>query len=277
MVIFVIVTISLPPLSDIYSVDAATPFFANDAFTQNGIEWCEENLSLYQILGNKFFDHHKHSIESRVCVSLYNDPLWTYNGPDRYEKLIEKSRYYVALEIAESAEEAQTGVVDPTPAMTRENKTEVKEEIKEPVCKPGEILIDGKCSTTEIQTPEGGGCLIATATYGSELSPQVQLLRETRDNTLLQTDSGSSFMELFNKIYYSFSPTIADWERQNYAFKESVKITITPLLMSLSILNHVDIDSEQEMLGYGIGIILMNVGMYFVAPAILISKIRTKF
>lgn len=268
IVILVIVTVVFIPLFGIYSVDAATPFFANDAFTQNGIEWCEENLSLYQILGNKFFDHHKHSIESRVCVSLYNDTLWTYDGPDRYEKLIEKSRYYVALEIAESAEESQTGVVDPTPAMTRENKTEVKEETKEPPKQNNEEIVN--------QQSPGGGCLVATAAYGSELSSQVQLLRETRDNILLQTNSGSSFMELFNKFYYSFSPTIADWERQNSTFKESVKITITPLLMSLSILNHVEIDSEEEMLIYGIGIIFMNVGMYFVAPAILISKIRIK-
>ncbi|MCH7941458.1 MAG: hypothetical protein IH842_05840, partial [Thaumarchaeota archaeon] len=52
---------------------------------------------------------------------------------------------------------------------------------------------------------------------------------------------------------------------------------ITPLLASLSILNYVDIDSESEMLGFGIGIILMNIGMYFVAPAMIIVKIRGKF
>jgi peptidyl-prolyl cis-trans isomerase B (cyclophilin B) len=46
------------------------------------------------------------------------------------------------------------------------------------------------------------------------------------------------------------------------------------MLSSLSILNYVDIDSESEMLSYGIGIILMNVGMYFAAPAIIIYKIR---
>ena len=120
-----------------------------------------------------------------------------------------------------------------------------------------------------------GGCLIATATYGSELAPQVQLLREIRDNTVLQTQSGTSFMTAFNQFYYSFSPAIADYERENPAFKEAVKITLTPLLTSLTLLQHADIDSEYDMLGYGIGIILLNVGMYFVAPAVLIMKIRS--
>ncbi len=123
------------------------------------------------------------------------------------------------------------------------------------------------------QEIEVGGCLIATATFGSELAPQVQQLRELRDNTILNTFSGTSFMTSFNQIYYSFSPTIADIERQNPLFKEAVKIAISPMLSSLSILNYVNIDSEQEMLGYGIGIIFMNIGMYFIAPIFLIYKI----
>jgi hypothetical protein len=122
-----------------------------------------------------------------------------------------------------------------------------------------------------------GGCLIATAAFGSELAPQVQLLREVRDNVLFSTSSGTTFMSTFNGLYYSFSPTVADWERQNPAFKEVVKTTITPMLSTLSILNYVDIDSEQEMLGYGISIILLNIGMYFVAPALVILKIKSKF
>jgi hypothetical protein len=121
---------------------------------------------------------------------------------------------------------------------------------------------------------DGGGCLIATATYGSELSSQVQQLRELRDNSLLKTKFGSSFMVGFNEFYYSFSPTIADWERQNPIFKEAVKLAITPMISSLSILNYVDIDSEEEILGYGVGVILLNIGMYFVTPMIIITKIR---
>jgi hypothetical protein len=121
-----------------------------------------------------------------------------------------------------------------------------------------------------------GGCLIATAAFGSEMAPQVQFLRELRDNTVLQTESGASFMSGFNQFYYSFSPAIADYERQNPVFKEVVKITLTPLLMSLTLLQYADIDSEPEMLGYGISVILLNIGMYFVAPAVMIMMVRKK-
>lgn len=139
------------------------------------------------------------------------------------------------------------------------------------------IVADGKAVEKGASPiPTGKGCLIATAAFGSELSPQVQLLREVRDNVLFSTNSGTGFMSAFNTIYYSFSPTVADWERDSPVFKEAVKAAITPMLSTLSILNYADIDSEQEMLGYGIGIILLNVGMYFAVPAIVILKIKSR-
>ena len=142
-----------------------------------------------------------------------------------------------------------------------------------------QIIVDAKAKPEPESLPpvRVGGCLIATASYGSELAPQVQQLRELRDNTVLQTESGSAFMAGFNQFYYSFSPTIADYERENQVFKEAVKLTLTPLLTSLTLLQYVDIDSEHEMLGYGIAIILLNIGMYFIAPAILITKIRSLY
>ena len=123
---------------------------------------------------------------------------------------------------------------------------------------------------------EGGGCLIATAAYGSEMAPQVQFLREIRDGKVMTTQSGTAFMTGFNQFYYSFSPAVADYERENPVFKEAVKVTLTPMLTSLTLLNYVDVDSEQEILGYGIGIILLNIGMYFVAPAAAIIAIKNR-
>jgi hypothetical protein len=122
----------------------------------------------------------------------------------------------------------------------------------------------------------GGGCLIATAAYGSELAPQVQQLREIRDNLLLKTESGQLFMNSFNDVYYSFSPVIADYERENPIFKQIVKTTITPMISSLSILSLSD-DSEFTMVGLGISVIMLNIGMYFIAPAVVIMKLKKKF
>ena len=169
----------------------------------------------------------------------------------------------------EVPEPTQTEVVDEEPEVDEEPVMESSQ----PVCGPGTELKNNVCVAEQ---QKGGGCLIATAAFGSEMAPQVQFLREIRDNTVLQTQSGSTFMTGFNQFYYSFSPTIADYERENSAFKETVKIAITPMLTSLAILNYVDIDSEEEMLGYGIGIILLNIGMYFVAPAIIIIKIKNR-
>ena len=122
----------------------------------------------------------------------------------------------------------------------------------------------------------GGGCLIATATFDSELAPQVQQLRELRDNKILQTRSGAGFMTFFNNFYYSFSPQVADMEREYPLFKEAVKIGITPLLLSFSLLNNVDMNSEFNIIVYGSSVIVLNLGMYFVAPALIVMRVSKR-
>jgi len=149
---------------------------------------------------------------------------------------------------------------------------EVVEEVMEEEVMEEEV-VEEEVMEEEVVEEEGGGCLIATATFGSEMAPQVQQLRELRDNTILSTESGSAFMTGFNQFYYSFSPMVADLERENPMFKEVMKIALTPMLSSLSLLNYVDIDSEQEMLGYGISLILLNIGMYAGIPAFGILKL----
>ena len=51
-------------------------------------------------------------------------------------------------------------------------------------------------------------------------------------------------MGAFNDIYYSFSPVIADYERENPLFKEAVKIAITPMISSLSLMDNANSESE---------------------------------
>jgi hypothetical protein len=290
---------------------------------EKGIQWCEEEFARYDAMGEPLFLKNNHyTIEARACANLFKDSLWDYQGQDRVEKLIERSKFYVLAEIEESKEEAKKLVDDPTPtevdptllAIEQWKSGEIsKEELEKKLDELGwssqqidELEKTKPVSEEEMQeledekndesiitvvpkkqedektvtADEGGGCLIATAVFGSEISPQVQNLREIRDAVLLNTKSGTAFMTGFNQIYYLFSPTIADFERENSAFKELVKVTITPLLTTLSILNYVEIDSEAEMLGYGISIISLNVGMYFLIPTLLIIKLKrrkTKF
>ena len=135
-----------------------------------------------------------------------------------------------------------------------------------------EMMDDTMMDDASAADEETGGCLIATAAFGSELAPQVQQLRELRDNTVLATESGTAFMSGFNSIYYTFSPAVADLERENPAFRETVKVALTPMLSTLSLLNHADIDTETEMLGYGISVVLLNLGMYVGIPAFAILK-----
>ena len=128
-------------------------------------------------------------------------------------------------------------------------------------------------NSSEPATSEGG-CLIATATYGSEMAPQVQQLRELRDNQLLNTASGTAFMGAFNDVYYSFSPIIADYERENPYFKEAVKIAITPMISSLSLMENAN--SESKIISLGLSVIVLNIGMYLGIPAIVVIGIRKR-
>ena len=146
------------------------------------------------------------------------------------------------------------------------------------ICGPGTESVNGVCQVIKAEEPEeseGGGCLIATAAYGSELAPQVQMLREIRDNQLMNTESGSAFMTTFNEAYYSFSPYIADLERESPIFKEIVKAGLTPMLSTLTIMESAE--TESEVLGLGLSVIALNLAMYLGAPAIVIVGIRKKF
>lgn len=126
-----------------------------------------------------------------------------------------------------------------------------------------------KSQQTQSPGQPGGGCLIATAAYGSELAPQVQFLREIRDNTVMSTSSGAAFMSGFNQLYYSFSPTVADWERESPVVQQAVKLFITPMLSTLHIMTLAEDGNEAQVFGLGLSVIALNLGMYIAAPTAL--------
>jgi peptide/nickel transport system substrate-binding protein len=93
----------------------------------------------------------------------------------------------------------------------------------------GESSTAGQKTTTTTETTKPSGCLIATAAFGSELTPQVQYLRNFREHYILSTASGSAFMNVFNTVYYSFSPQVADYERGQPWLQATVKTALYPL------------------------------------------------
>ena len=231
-------------------------------------EWFDDNYpeydSIEQAVGLEVED--SDLVIPAPFVDESKDPqsyIDRYNNETSYKEWFDDN--YPEYDSIEHA----VGLEDPEKVEESETKEPVDEKEVFGECGEGTSLVDGVCKPNE---SNGGGCLIATAAYGSEMAPQVQLLREIRDNQLMNTNSGVSFMSGFNQVYYSFSPAIADMERENPLFKEMVKITITPMLASLSIMSVAE--SESEVLGYGIGVILMNLGMYVGIPAIVIYKSR---
>jgi peptide/nickel transport system substrate-binding protein len=92
------------------------------------------------------------------------------------------------------------------------------------------VVLQGGGEPVPQPPQQPSGCLIATAAFGSELTPQVQYLRNFRDHYVLSTASGSAFMNTFNSIYYSFSPQVADYEREQPWLQATVKTALYPLL-----------------------------------------------
>lgn len=123
-------------------------------------------------------------------------------------------------------------------------------------------------------TDGGGGCLIATAAFGSELTPQVQFLRDFRDSHILSTAAGSSFMSVFNTWYYSFSPHVADYEREQPWLQSTVKVLIYPLLGILTVSEkaYASIPGEYGAVTAGVVASSMMGAVYFWPAALAVQR-----
>ncbi|HEX8947936.1 MAG TPA: choice-of-anchor D domain-containing protein [Dissulfurispiraceae bacterium] len=89
----------------------------------------------------------------------------------------------------------------------------------------------------------GGGCFIATAAYGSYLDPHVRVLREFRDRWLIadfRIRLAQFRMELPNtagralvRLYYEYSPPVADFIRRHEAVRAAVRWALTPVVYTI--------------------------------------------
>lgn len=165
------------------------------------------------------------------------------------------------LDTTDPAQPEIVPVEQPTPIVTPSDPEPARAEIltePQPAREP----------PTPAAEPKGGGCLVATAAYGTELAPQVQMLREARDRTVMSTDVGIAFMSAFNAAYYAISPSIADVQRQNPALNQAVGMLLAPALWSASIMSAAEPGSEASVTAHGLAAILLAAGAYG-APAAL--------
>jgi hypothetical protein len=136
------------------------------------------------------------------------------------------------------------------------------------------------------QSSSGGnqtsGCLIATAAFGSEFAPQVQQLREFRDTVAMNTFAGSRFMDAFNAWYYSFSPSVAEYERRSEWARDAVRVAVQPLLLTLDVSTSINdalttsgISSELAIVATGITASSL-IGLLYLSPAALLIGVKKR-
>ena len=174
--------------------------------------------------------------------------------------------------IVDEQREKDDAIVSPVETQVEQTTSEVENNAERMVSENEttvEEKLDININDGNKENTLGGGCLIATAAYGTELAPQVQFLREVRDNTVMSTATGAAFVTGFNQLYYSFSPTIADMERENPLFRETVRVFITPMISTLSIMTLVDSGSESDVLVAGISVLVLNLGIYVATPTVV--------
>jgi len=135
---------------------------------------------------------------------------------------------------------------------------------------------------TNMAFPSGGkpsACLVATAFYGTPLSPAVQELRRFRDEVVLKTSFGAAFMAAFNDWYYRFSPAVAEAERENAFLRAGVRFVLQPLLLILKafkrLYEHLPFNPEVNMLLVWAAVSPL-IGAVYLSPPVLTAYAITR-
>ncbi len=81
---------------------------------------------------------------------------------------------------------------------------------------------------------EKKACFIATAAYGSPLHPHLDILRDFRDKYLMPNGFGRRLV----KLYYRYSPGIANFIAEHKVLKAAVRVNLIPVIAFSSLMVH---------------------------------------
>jgi len=122
-------------------------------------------------------------------------------------------------------------------------------------------------------------CVIASVAYGSELAPEVQFLREFRDQAVMSTFAGSQFVKIFNAFYYSFSPSVARLVGANPYLLGAVRASIYPLIAFLHVsaqaLRVLPVNPEVATVLAGV-LASWLIGTVYASPAVFLLQLYRK-
>lgn len=159
------------------------------------------------------------SIPSGAKFYTVNGATWTEFTPD---SIINNTIFY---KVKDSSSTAET---DPL-ALRDFNSASLAIECKVVVATTSGSTASTTTTVGTVSSSGGGksGCFIATAAYGSYLDPHVKVLRNFRDNVLLQSRMGTAFV----KFYYKYSPPIADYIAQHESLRTLFRLLLTPVIV----------------------------------------------
>jgi len=196
----------------------------------------------------------------------------------QYRRIIDGGDYTISFSRVEKNEDdGVAGYLDNVLAVTVESRaTGYRMESKVMMLNMPNTSITGeaeeaeslKFSTASVEEieeeppPPPSGCFIATAAFGSELSPAVVLLREFRDNYLLNNAIGESFV----RFYYKVSPPAAAYISGREPLKFLVRILLAPVIVAAYLL-----------IRFGPVIIILAALLSLAAMVGIIKKVREAY
>ena len=140
-------------------------------------------------------------------------------------------------------------------------------------------LLRTTTTTTIVTKAVARPCVIASAAYGSELVPQIQALREFRDRTIGVTLAGTQFMGVFNALYYSFSPAVADAIVAKPILASLARMLIRPMIAALYVASWIfcRLPISPELAAILVGVVASGlIGAIYGTPFAFFMTLRKK-